>query len=176
MAGGDASQVPAALDPSWINRKLEAIEQWQREMPADLMRSVAALVSQANVPMSFHEITTSIPVIATDPLLSATVTVPAGYNSAMAMIAVTGILDLSFASGSKVYQGAIEVASEGRAYSSNQISAPGGVVTISAIEMFQVSELDIVPTLTFKALTSTISSTTVTGEIRLNGLVVFYRA
>lgn len=42
MAGGDASQVPAALDPSWINRKFEAIEQWQREM----MPSVAQTVTQ----------------------------------------------------------------------------------------------------------------------------------
>lgn len=45
MAGGDASQVPAALDPSWINRKFEAIEQWQREMMPSVARTVTELVA-----------------------------------------------------------------------------------------------------------------------------------
>ena len=45
MAGGDASQMPAGLDPNWINRKFEAIEQWQREMMPSVAQSVTGIVS-----------------------------------------------------------------------------------------------------------------------------------
>jgi len=50
MAGGDASQVPAALDPSWINRKFEAIEQWQREMMPSVARTVTDIVGSLVTP------------------------------------------------------------------------------------------------------------------------------
>lgn len=46
MAGGDASQMPAALDPNWINRKFEAIEQWQREMMPSVAQSVTGIVNE----------------------------------------------------------------------------------------------------------------------------------
>lgn len=64
MAGGDASQMPAALDPNWINRKFEAIEQWQREMMPSVAQSVidivAALVLRPGVIVEYGSTTAPV--------------------------------------------------------------------------------------------------------------------
>lgn len=68
MAGGDASQMPAALDPNWINRKFEAIEQWQREMMPSVAQSVTGIVT---------EITARFPIASVIPCV--TLTAPTGW-------------------------------------------------------------------------------------------------
>lgn len=46
MAGGDASLVPAALDPNFLMRELESIRQWQREFPSSVAQTVTQIVAE----------------------------------------------------------------------------------------------------------------------------------
>lgn len=55
MAGGDASYGSAALDPNWINRKFEAIDQWQREMMPSVAQTVKDIVN-AQVELLAHQV------------------------------------------------------------------------------------------------------------------------
>lgn len=91
MAGGDASQVPAALDPSWINRKFEAIEQWQREMMPSVARTVTEIVGSLVTPaiVSARNVGTFvIPDVAWPgvAIITTTVQVPANRTSAKFML------------------------------------------------------------------------------------------
>lgn len=85
MAGGSASQTPSALDPNWINRKFEAIEQWQREFPSSVAQTVKDIVAASTTVAEIYDFENPFPGTVGTVLTRSfyrTVPVPAGYTRA----------------------------------------------------------------------------------------------
>lgn len=85
MAGGDASYGSAALDPNWINRKFEAIDQWQREMMPSVAASVKDIVAASTSVAEIYDFENPFPGTVGTVLARSfyrTVPVPAGYTRA----------------------------------------------------------------------------------------------
>lgn len=176
MAGGDSALGSAALDPNFLMRRLESIEQWQREMMPSVARTVSDMVA-ASVAFATEWAPASgfgVPSGGIGSEIVATVTVPRPTGYAYAGMIASGYIAAKNPTGGElILQAIIEINGSGAASSDVYVPA-GATLPVTATRVYESSISGDV-TFDLKVGSTSAWSSTPTNRAVLSAMVMFRR-